>query len=66
MSATPNYTLQKGGNMFKDPAYAVFIGTPAIYKRNFKTQSEAKAYAKANKGRVYDMRPGKGKARIYG
>ena len=51
---------------FKDPAYAVFIGTPAIYKRNFKTQSEAKAYAKANNGRVYDMRPGKGKAKIYG
>ena len=51
---------------FKNPIYEVFIGTPAIYKKNFKTQREAKAYAKANNGRVYDMRPGKGKARIYG
>lgn len=46
--------------------YEVFIGNPTIYKRGFNTQVGAKAYAKANNGRVYDMRPGKGKAKIYG
>lgn len=51
---------------FYDPVYAVFIGTPAIYKRNFKTLKEAISYAKANNGRVYDTRHGKHKVKIYG
>lgn len=47
--------------------YEVFCYTgAALYKKGFATQKEARAYAKANKGRVYDMRPGKGKAKIYG